>query len=59
MKLFEGLDNLDNPAKCWALSDHMIVYFILLPIGFFLVVFFFPIFIAYICFISWSDKEES
>lgn len=30
-ELFD-LSNLDNPGRCWAVSDHMIFYLILLPI---------------------------
>ena len=34
MIILEGLDNLNRPAKHWALSDHMIFWLILVPAAF-------------------------
>lgn len=61
MKLFEGLDSLNGPSKYWALSDHMIFYFIIVPIGVAVVAVLVVISpVLFVCLISgvWGDDYD-
>lgn len=59
MILFDGLDNLNRPAKYWALSDYMIVYLILLPIFFGLVVLSLPVLLLGLITGVWEDDYDN
>lgn len=58
MKLLEGLDNLNRPAFCWALSDHMIFWFIIWPVLSFVFIIVLPVLVTGLFCGVWSDDYD-